>query len=136
MGANCMRFAEYIKDQKRNILCFILAFGTYLLNRCVLQAHTQNGVRYFCQCYLNDMLCPLCFLPLVDMLGAWVHHPLRRIRDVLLLIGCASLIWEGVTPAINPKSVFDWLDFLCYFAGAVAYWLLIHKSKSNKKPTF
>ena len=67
MGANCMRFAEYIKDQKRNILCFILAFGTYLLNRCVLQAHTQNGVRYFCQCYLNDMLCPLCFLPLVDM---------------------------------------------------------------------
>lgn len=100
-----MRFAEYIKDQKRNILCFILAFGTYLLNRCVLQAHTQNGVRYFCQCYLNDMLCPLCFLSLVDMLGAWVHHPLRRIRDVLLLIGCASLIWEGVTPAINPKSV-------------------------------
>ena len=72
----------------------------------------------------------------VDMLGAWVHHPLRRIRDVLLLIGCASLIWEGVTPAINPKSVFDWLDFLCYFAGAVAYWLLIHKSKSNKKSTF
>ena len=117
-----MRGKAFFHGRRRDIFCCAAAALLYLGNRLVFIHSDLAAVRYFCRCFFNDLLCPLFFLPICDMLLACIDRPFRRARTVFFFTLCASLLWELAGPLINPRSVFDPLDFLCYFAGAAFYW--------------
>ena len=120
-----MRIKAFFFGQRRNIFCCAAAALLYLMNRLLFVYSDITIVRYFCRCFFNDILCPLFFLPIADILLACIDRPFRHARIAFLFTLCASLIWELLGPVINPRSVSDPLDFLCYFVGAAFYWRFV-----------
>lgn len=67
------------------------------------------------------------------LLGA-VNKKISRLAYVLIYIVAWALIWEGIGPLINKKSVFDWYDIPAYALGALIYWGMKKLSNRSTAP--
>jgi len=97
-----------------------LCMGVYVLHRTVLPmegSHLLNA-------HLHDLMAMPILLGWIDLI---MDHraPSARIygstRFAVMLTILGSFVWEIVVPAIDPTSVSDPVDALCYGLGAIGY---------------
>ena len=97
----------------------------YLLNRLILKDVTAGWLHLLCKNHLNDLACPLLFLPAAEVLLIAIGREQTAFPAVFAIGLSAGLIWEYVGPIINPRSTSDPLDLLCYCAGTCLYYGLL-----------
>lgn len=119
-----MTILNSITKRKTNYMCILIAIAIYVINKNWLIENTLGELQYFCQCYLNDLVCPLFFLGFSQILLIWAEHEMVYIRQYILFIVAYGLIWEYVSPLINPKAVTDINDICCYLLGTLVYYVL------------
>ena len=111
---------------RENVVSITIALIVYVLNKSILMKHAKCFFKYFFTCYLNDLVCPLFFLGFAQIIFKWARIEIRQYRYILVLGVFGGFVWEFVAPIINPKSVADIFDFVCYIVGTNIYWFLIH----------
>lgn len=114
--------------RKLNLWCICSALMIYGINHFYLSSFDTGPLAPFFRGYLNDLVCPLFFLGFCQIFLIWVGHELRSYWPCLLLTMAAGLIWEYGAPLINPRSVSDPLDLLCYLLGCTLYYTLLRRS--------
>ena len=132
MTKNSCTLWQAVQHRKRNFWCICSALLIYGINRFFLSSYITGPLAPFFRGYLNDLVCPLFFLGVCQILLIWVGHELRFYWHCLLLTMAAGLIWEYGAPLINPRSVSDPLDLLCYFIGCTLYYALLKKHVPSK----
>lgn len=83
--------------------------------------------------YLNDIMCPLFFLPYSNILLISVDRGLFKLWQLMLLAFAAGLVWEFFAPVIKKGSVTDLRDLVCYQLGTIGYWYLLKRSEWEYK---
>lgn len=108
----------------KHIVNMSICLIVFTLNNVWLKDITTGTLNMLCRCYLNDLVCPLFFLGYCQVIFIWIKNEIKS-YSILLLIGMmAGVIWEYFAPVINPKSVTDPLDLLCYFLGINIYYAI------------
>lgn len=135
---NCAYYLFYMKNdnqgntlrnaiwtRKINVIAMGISILLYVFNKCIWIDQTNGFLLIFCQCYLDDLVCPLFFLPYCQILLIWINREIRTYRGCLLLGMSAGLVWEYFAPIINKNAVSDPMDLLCYFVGISVYYILL-----------
>lgn len=120
-----LRDAVCVKPE--NIICIIISLAIYIANKLFLINATSGEVHTFCQCYLNDMVCPLFFLGYSQTMLIWAGYEIVSYKGCLLLGMLGGVVWEYGAPFINPKAVSDPWDLLCYFIGTTTYFCSVYR---------
>lgn len=98
----------------------------YAANNAALSAHAVPDMfEPFASGHLNDVLAPFGFLSLTNAIYAMMGHGVCRLAPTMALAALASAVWEGLAPLVFPESVSDPLDVVCYFVGAMLYWMTV-----------
>ena len=126
-----MTILNSITRRKSNYICILIAIGIYVINKIWLIENTHGELQYFCQCYLNDLVCPLFFIGFSQILLIWAENEMVYIRQYILFIVVYGLIWEYIAPLINPKAVTDVKDIWCYLLGMLVYYVLWKNEHKN-----
>lgn len=120
--------------RKTNVICMLVAIVIYCLNQLVLKKLFEGGMGYFCNCYLNDLVCPLFFLSCAQIMLIWAKYEIKNYIGLLLLGMSAGCVWEYFAPVINHNAVTDVYDLVCYFGGIQIYYFVISiEKRKNKK---
>ena len=122
-----------ICGSKMDLFGMGIALFVYFFNKFVLLSITDGIARYFCQCYLNDLVCPLFFLGCCQIVWRCIGQEIVTYPACLLFGMSGGLVWEYVAPIINSKSVSDPMDLLCYFFGTTLYFLYMWCNRRNSK---
>ena len=120
------------KSKMRNGICMGVSLLVYITNKQILIKNTTGIIRYFCQCYLNDLVCPLFFLGFCQYILRWLGHEIHSYKNCLFLGMSAGIFWEYITPLINTRSVSDPYDLLCYFVVITVYFLIMKIQKNAR----
>lgn len=115
---------EAAKKRKVNYYGILVVGTIYILNKKFFSIHTEGWVQYFCKCYLNDMICPLLILGVSQIMLIWAGYEIKCFRHYISMGVLTGIIWEYFAPIINPKSVTDVLDIVCYMLGTFLYYIL------------
>ena len=113
--------------EKVNCLCIIISLLIYVLHKCILIGTVEGVLGCFSQCYLNDLLAPLFFLPVCSFVLRWAGCKSLNFFVIILLGISAGIVWEYIAPLINPNATTDPFDLMCYFIGTVGYYILMRK---------
>ena len=113
-----------LENNKLDLVCIVVAFVVYFFNRFVLKSATTGNVKYFCKNHLNDLVCPLFFLGISQIVLKLIHIRLEKLISILSLTIAGAFVWEVIGPWLNPQSVGDPIDVLCYVAGGLVYYFL------------
>lgn len=70
-------------------------------------------------------MAPLFFLSICSLILSWAGYKFINFYVILTFGMSAGIVWEYITPLINPKSTTDPFDLICYFIGTVNYYMLI-----------
>lgn len=108
--------------RKANIICLLIAVTVYCLNQILFKNHFAGIIGCFCQCYLNDLICPLFFLSYSQIFLIWAKHEIKAYKKLVVFGMVAGFIWEYFAPIINPKAITDIYDLICYFCGIQIYY--------------
>lgn len=54
----------------------------------------------------------------------WAGYEIKYFRHYISIGILTGIIWEYFAPVINPKSVTDVLDIVCYIVGTFFYYIL------------
>lgn len=123
------QICNVLKNEKFN-LSLIIVFGElYLINKIFLSYLSIPYLNYFFRCYFNDLICPLVFLPIVNIILAFEKYKVSRFVHLLSVGFTAGLFWEYVAPLFVKDSVSDPIDLCCYVLGTIFYWMAL-KSKN------
>jgi hypothetical protein len=98
----------------------MLCMTVYGLHRTVLP---MDG-SYFMHAHLHDLMAMPILLGWIDLImdhGSPAARFYGRTRFSVALTLIGAFVWEIVVPMIDPTSVPDPVDALCYVAGAIAY---------------
>lgn len=113
------------KVQRVNLIICAICFCVYTLN--LFFKKTAISYNYqFIRNHLNDLIAIPAILSAV---GIFHISKASTFLDMVLICSFGSLIREYWAPTINPNSVSDYKDIICYFAGGLFYWLIIKKYK-------
>lgn len=79
---------------------------------------------YFVHAHLHDLMAMPILLGWIDLIVDHRSSAARRFTTpaaaaILTLVGI--VVWEVLDPLVDPTSVADPVDALCYVAGAIAY---------------
>lgn len=118
------RFWDSVWKYKANPLCMMITIILYLMNQIVFKKCFVGEVGYFCNCFFNDLICQLFFLPYVQIFLIWVEREIRSYIGFLIVGMTAGLIWEFFAPLINAKAVTDIYDLICYLVGVHIYYVI------------
>lgn len=80
---------------------------------------------YFMSCYFNDLVCPFILLSYTNILFSDTKYQLKKITTIVLYCFVCGLLWEFAS--LNPNSVADFNDIICYVSGGIVYWILKYK---------
>lgn len=114
--------------RKVNPLGILIASFIYLINKLFLISHVSDWGRYFCRCHLNDLVCPLFFLGVSQIMLIWAEHEIHSYKFCVLLGMAGGFVWEYVAPLINSQAVSDPIDLLCYFFGTNFYYFWLRRN--------
>lgn len=118
-----------IWKRKVNPIGIVIAAFIYLINKLFLIRHVSGFFGYFCRCHLNDLVCPLFFLGVSQIMLIWAEHEIHSYKFCVLLGMAAGFIWEYFAPLINANAVSDPIDLLCYFVGINIYYLGVKRDQ-------
>ena len=121
-----------VRKGRRDLLCMMIALALYAVNRLFLKNVISGTAGIFFSCYFNDLLCPLVLIPMVQLILESRGCRIIRYSHLMIFILACGVIWECFIPLIKEGSVCDPLDFLCYFAGASIYFLLMKGADLNE----
>ena len=119
-----VRFLDSIWKYKANPLCMMITIVLYLMNQMVFKKCFTGTVGYFCNCFFNDLICQLFFLPYVQTFLIWAKREIKSYIGFLAFGMTAGLIWEFFAPLINAKAVTDIYDLICYLIGVHIYYVI------------
>ena len=119
-----VRFWDSIWKYKANPLCMMITIVLYLTNQIVFKKCFTGIVGYFYNCFFNDLICQLFFLPYVQIFLIWAEREIKNYIGFLIVGMVAGLIWEFLAPLINAKAVTDIYDLICYFVGVHIYYVI------------
>ena len=120
-----LRIKHLIDFANKRFINVVLLFGSsliYICNRLFFQKLARGSLLLFCKCYLNDLLFPLWYLSIANILLITADFELKSFTPVFAVGLLTGLFWEYVAPLLNPKSVSDPVDLMCYLAGTVLYY--------------
>ena len=117
------RLVHTIKRRPVNIYCIIGSLFLYGINQVLLKNILSGVPGMVCNCYFNDLLCPLFFIAFTELVLLWDGVEIRSFWLMQILIICCGLIWEYVIPRTN--AVADPRDLICYSVGAALYYALM-----------
>ena len=119
-----VRFWDSIWKYKANPLCMMITIILYLMNQLVFKECFTGLVGYFCNCFYNDLICQLFFLPYVQIFLIWAEREIKGYIGFLTVGMTAGIIWEFFAPLINAKAVTDMYDLICYLVGVHIYYVI------------
>lgn len=120
------KICNVLKSEKFD-LSLIIVFGElYLINKIFLSYLNIPYLSYFFRCYFNDLICPLVFLPIVNIILAFGKYKVSRFIHLLSVGFTAGLFWEYVAPIFVEDSVSDPIDLCCYVLGTIFYWIALN----------
>ena len=122
----------FIKQNLFDSGLILLVAVIYLTNNLVLKQVLTGALGEFAKGYLNDLFAPIFLLAYSNVLLSRINHRIHKLWQMLILIGVAGIVWEYLAPLVKPSSISDPYDLVCYFVGAVLYWILL-KIKHLKK---
>ena len=67
------------------------------------------------------------------MLLIWSDLEIQTYRNCILFGMISGFVWEYLAPIINPNSVSDPIDLVCYFIGTTIYYLFFRNEILTKK---
>ena len=123
----CLKSLSINKHHLMDVILITISLLVYLTNKLWLADNLMGALGYFCRCYLNDLVCPLGFLSVAEIVLSWADLKTGSYLWCICLGVGAGLIWEFFAPVINSKSVTDILDLCCYFVGSNVYWMITNK---------
>jgi hypothetical protein len=103
----------------------------YVINKACIIKIADGPIRKFCKYYLSDLLCLLVVLPCIEILLIIINKEITDFRRILLISAACAFVWEGMIPLVNPSSVSDPVDVLCYIIGGITYWWLLQIETAN-----
>ena len=98
----------------------MLCMTVYALHRTILPMEGS----YFVHAHLHDLMAMPILLGWIDLImdhGSPAARFYGRTRFSVALTLIGAFVWEVVVPMIDPRSVPDPVDALCYVVGAIAY---------------
>lgn len=119
------KICDVLKNEKFDLLLIFVFGELYLINRIFLPDLNLHFLRYFLRCYCNDLICPLVFLPIVNIILAFGKYKVSRFIHLLSVGFTAGLFWEYVAPLFVEDSVSDPIDLCCYVLGTIFYWIAL-----------
>lgn len=106
-----------------DFILICISLFVYLLNNFVLKQYMKGSIQDFCRWHLNDLICPLFILGYTRLVFKLFGYNLKSCK-LLLLLGLAyGIIFETLGPLINPKSVGDIYDIICFVIGSIIFCL-------------
>lgn len=124
---------QAVCKRKIHIILMFLVIILYIVNKVIFIPNTTGIVAVFFQGYFNDLICPLFYLSYCQVWFIWIGHELETLGSIIVCGMLGGLIWEFVAPVINPKSVCDFYDLLCYFVGTLIYYFVVVECESCDK---
>ena len=115
---------DAVDKRKINYYSMLVVAVIYILNKEYFALHTEGWIRYFCKCYLNDLICPFFVFGFSQILLIWAGYEIRKFKYYISISVLMGIIWEYFAPIINPKSVTDVHDIFCYMLGTFFYYVL------------
>ncbi len=119
------KICDVLKNEKFDLLLIFVFGELYLINKIFLSDLNLPFLRYFLRCYCNDLICPLVFLPIVNIILAFGKYKVCRFVHLLSVGFTAGLFWEYVVPLFVEDSVSDPIDLCCYVLGTIFYWIAL-----------
>ena len=113
---------DSIKKRPINLCMIIFTALFYLLNNAVFKFMTYGSLQLYFVCYFNDMICPLLFLPYVNILLLTRGREMCKLHHMLLLCFASGIIWEVLAPVLKPSAKADVWDMFFYLLGGSIYW--------------
>ena len=96
----------------------------------------RRSLKLILQNHFNDFICPLWFLSIANFLFILIGHELTTSTPLLGIGLSAGLIWEYAAPFLNPASVSDPIDMICYLLGTYLYYFLLrYVIMKDKEPS-
>lgn len=122
------------KFQKLNLIILVISSLLYLLNELYFKGLKIEYIFYFMNSHFNDLIASLVILAFANLLLGFVQHRIDKFKYIILFILGCSIVWEGLGKFARSNAVFDWIDVICYFLGAIIYYIII-KIDKNKSIT-
>lgn len=105
----------------------------YFANQIVIRKHVIGYVKYFANCYLNDIIAGTLIMALINTILLIAYSKkITHILTIVTIIFGIGVFWEYAPHIIKQNSVSDILDIIAYEAGGYIYWIYTNK-KENKK---
>ena len=105
-----------------NLVNMSLIGGLYFVNNRWFKHISVGAVQYFFICYFNDILAPIFLLSYSNILLYVKGLRINQYTHIIAFCVAVGLLWEFLAPLLNPASVSDWLDIVCYVIGGSIYW--------------
>lgn len=123
---------EALMKRKMNTICMGISLGVYTANKYLFKKTFKGVLGYICVNHLNDFMCPLFFLGIAEILLIIADIEVRSFWGIMLISCASGFVWEVVGPIINPNSVGDFIDFICYIAGGGIYYGILRRELTHE----
>lgn len=116
------------------VICALVLFSICIVNKLKFLNVTNGYVKYFTNCYLNDILGTIVFLLylcfVLSFQKRFLSFRLIYIEIITLLCG---FLWEFVTPLYRKDTISDPWDLIAYMIGSLLFWLIYKKTLLEDK---
>lgn len=94
-----------------------------IINKFKIVTADNEYIKYFLNCYLNDILGATVFLLYLSIVLSFFKKKftfkLIHVESIILTCG---ILWEYVTPFYRKDTVSDPIDLFAYIFGALLFW--------------
>jgi len=104
-----------------------ILISLYILNTLILSNISNFQLKYFFNCYFNDLLAPLLLLAYINLLLSIIGKKVYSLKHMVLIIILCSFVWEYLIIFFKQSSVPDPLDVFFYLIGTLIYWIITKK---------
>lgn len=94
-----------------------------IINKFKIVTVDNEYIKYFINCYLNDILGTIVFLLYLSIILSFLKKKfifkLIHVESIILTCG---ILWEYVTPFYRKDTVSDPIDLFAYIFGGLLFW--------------
>lgn len=94
-----------------------------IINKFKIVTADNEHIKYFLNCYLNDILGAIVFLLYLSIVLSFLKKKftfkLIYVESIILTCG---ILWEYVTPFYRKDTVSDPIDLFAYIFGGLLFW--------------
>lgn len=120
-------------SKKANLIIIGITVVMYAANQFIKTKIPVEAIRWFMSCYFNDTIGGMTFMAYCNIVFSFYNRKMTKLWQILLLLLCAGLFWEYVTPIFRKNTVSDIWDVVAYMIGGFLYWLIARKERNGSK---